>query len=148
VESTFSAARTLRLLRLSTQIFYLTFSWVRRMGEHFRLIVWRIDLMLLRALQVAAPRAVLLVFPLLVLPGFSLGFLIFLLSIPGILEVVLLKHQKNIWSGLALVCTCRGCRKFPSSHRLVMRFDPDNAHAWGLSIHGAYMGSGKLDGGR
>jgi hypothetical protein len=26
VESTFSAARTLRLLRLSTQIFYLTFS--------------------------------------------------------------------------------------------------------------------------
>jgi hypothetical protein len=26
------------------------------------------------------------------------------------------------------------------------RFDPDNAHAWGLSNHGAIRGSGELDG--
>jgi hypothetical protein len=41
------------------------------MGELFRLIVQRIDLVLLRALRVAAPRAVLLVFPKLILPEFS-----------------------------------------------------------------------------
>jgi hypothetical protein len=28
---------------------------------------------------------------------------------------------------------------------LVMRFDPGNAHAWGLSIRGMYVGSGEVD---
>jgi hypothetical protein len=88
------------------------------MGELFCLIVRQIDLMLLRALRVATPHVVLLIFPLLVFPGFSLGLLLFLLPIPGIPGVVLLKHQKNIWSGLALVCTYRGCQKFTSSHQL------------------------------
>jgi hypothetical protein len=67
---------------------------------------------LLRVLRVAAHHVVLLVFLLLILPRFSLGLLLFLLPIPRIPEVVLLKHQKNIFLGLALACTYRGCRSF------------------------------------
>jgi hypothetical protein len=58
--------------------------------------VRRIDLVLLRGLRVAVLHAVLLVFPLLVLPKSSLNLHLFLLPTPGIPEDVLLQRQRNI----------------------------------------------------
>jgi hypothetical protein len=39
-------------------------------------------------------------------------------------------------------------KRRPHGRRQLTRFDPGNAHAWGLSIYVAYVGSGELDGGR
>jgi hypothetical protein len=35
---------------------------------------------------------------------------------------------------------------FSAERKLLTRFDPGNAHAWGLLRHGAFVGSGELDG--
>jgi hypothetical protein len=51
--------------------------------------VRRIDLVLRRSRQVSGRRATLLVSPLLILLGSSLGWLLFLLLIPGSLKVIL-----------------------------------------------------------
>jgi hypothetical protein len=68
---------------LSTRICRLIFSRLHRKEVLFLPIMQRIDLVPQRALQAYVRHAILLVSPLLVLLGSSLGLLLFLLLIPG-----------------------------------------------------------------